>query len=67
MSTHVLCMYRLVKFSSFSSVISGLVWVLGGRFFISLMIFFCILISGCIYVLFGSEVPQIVIFPIRCG
>ena len=62
-----MCTYRLVRFSSFGSVISGFVWVREGRFFISLIIFFCILISGCMYVLFGLEVPHIVIFPIRCG
>ena len=42
-------------------------WVLGGRFFINLISFFCVLIRGWIYVLFGSDVPHIVLDPMRCG
>ena len=64
---HVLCINRLVTFSSLSSVIIGFVWVWGGRFFISLISFFCIRIRGWMYVWFGSDVPQIVLDPMRCG
>ena len=42
-------------------------WVLGGRFFINLISFFCVLIRGWIYVLFGSDVPHIVMDPIGVG
>ena len=46
-----------------SFCISGLVCVRGGRFMMILMIFFCVLMSGCMYSLLGNCVPQIVTFP----
>ena len=54
-------------FSSPSSFNSGVVCVYGGLFLISLMIFFCVRISGFIYSLFGSSVPHTVTDPMRCG
>ena len=50
-----------------SFFISGLVCVRGGRFMMILMSFFCVLASGCRYVLLGSSEPHIVMFPMRCG
>ena len=40
-----------------SSVMSGRVCVLGGSFLMSLMIIFCVLIRGCMYVFLWSDVP----------
>ena len=45
------------------SLLSGPICVRGGRFMMILISFFCVLISGCRYVLVGSCVPQIVISP----
>ena len=41
-----------------SSVMSGRVCVLGGSFLMSLMIIFCVLTRGCMYVFLWSDVPQ---------
>ena len=46
---------------------SGLVCVRGGRFITILMSFFCVLMSGCMYVLVEFSVPHIVMFPMRCA
>lgn len=54
-------------FSILSCFISGFVCVCGGRFINNRIIFFCVLISGCMYSLLGLFVPHIVIAPIRCG
>ena len=53
--------------SSPSSFSSGVVCVCGGLFLISLIIFFCVRISGFMYSLFGSSVPYTVTDPMRCG
>ena len=54
--------------SSPSSFSSGVVCVCGGLFLIlSLIIFFCVRISGFMYSLFGSSVPHTVTDPMRCG
>ena len=45
-SEHTLRVYRFIMLSICSSVMSAFVCVLGGTFFISLMIFFCVLMSG---------------------
>ena len=50
-----------------SSIIIGAVCVHGGRFFRSLMIFFCVLMSGWRYVLLLSFDPQMEIPLMRCG
>ena len=50
-----------------SSVMIGFVCDRGGRFFMILMIFFCALMIGCMYVFVRSLVPQTVIAPIKCG
>ena len=41
--------------------------VCGGRLYISLISFFCVLISGCMYCALCLVVPHILIEPIRCG
>ena len=53
--------------SSPSSFSSGVVCVCGSLFLISLIIFFCVRISGFMYSLFGSSVPHTVTDPMRCG
>ena len=50
-----------------SSCISGFVCVRGGRFIMILIIFFCVLVSGCMYVLAEFSVPHTVMVPMRCG
>ena len=50
-----------------SSIISGAVCTLGRRFLISLMIFFCVMMSGWRYVLLLSFDPQMEIPLMRCG
>ena len=50
-----------------SSVMSGRVCVLGGSFLMSLMIIFCVLIRGCMYVFLWSDVPQMEMLLMRCG
>ena len=49
-----------------SSFMMGLVCVLGGRFLMSLISFFCVLMSGCVYVFVVSSVPHMVMDPMRC-
>ena len=62
-----LSVYRLVMFRISSCSISGCVCARGGWLVISRMIFFCVLISGCMYSLLCLCVPHIVIAPIKCG
>ena len=50
-----------------SSVMSGRVCVLGGSLLMSLMIIFCVLIRGCMYVFLWSDVPQMEMLLMRCG
>jgi len=64
-SAQTLSVYRLVRLSILSSVIRGFVCVRGGLFFMILMIFFCVLISGCRFVLLVSSDPQMLMPPIR--
>lgn len=66
-SAQVLSVYRLVRLRILSSVMRGLVCVRGCMFLMSLMIFFCILMRGWMYVLFLFGVPQIEMFVMRCG
>lgn len=66
-SIAVLSVYRFIMFSILSLFMSGFVCVCGGRFMISRISFFCVLISGCMYSALCLSVPHIVIAPIRCG
>ena len=56
-SAATLWVYRLKMFSILSSAMMGLVCDLGGRCFMSLMIFLWIMLSGWMYVFLVSEVP----------
>ena len=60
-------MYRFVRFRIWSFFMIGFVCACGGRFISSLIIFLCVLISGCMYSLLFCCVPHTVIDPIRCG
>ena len=51
----------------FSFAKSGADGVRGGLLAISRIIFFCVLISDCMYVFLRSSVPQIGRVPIRWG
>ena len=66
-STHTLMIYRFVSFNMRSVFISGWVCVRGGAFVMSLISFFCVLISGWVYVFFISSVSHSVIAHMRCG
>ena len=66
-STATRSVYRWIMFSTCSCFINGFVCVCGGRLYISLISFFCVLISGCMYCALCLVVPHIVIEPIRCG
>ena len=56
-----------VTLRMWSSIMIGLVCALGGRFLINLVIFFCALISGWMYVLLLSLVPQTAVLRMRWG
>ena len=66
-SDAVLWVYRLKMLRILSSVMMGLVCVLGRTFLMSLMIFLCMMWSGWMYVLLVSDVPQMEMLLIRCG
>ena len=58
---------EVARLRMWSSVMRGAVWVSGGRFLMSLMIFLCVLMSGWRYVLVLSFDPQMEIPLMRCG
>ena len=66
-SAATLWVYRLNMLRILSSAMMGLVCVLGGRCFMSLMIFLCMVLSGWMYVFLVSDVPQMEMLLMRCG
>ena len=66
-SVAVLWVYRLKMLRILSFAMMGLVCVLGRTFLMSLMIFLCMMLSGWMYVLLVSDVPQMEMLLMRCG
>ena len=60
-------MYRLLRLSILSLFSSGFVCVRVGQFAMRRIIFFCILMSGFMYVFWGSVVPHSVMEYVKCG